>query len=203
MTGLYLITNDDSFDVLQQKLSIAAQTAPIQMLQYRRKHIATAEQLFEIEQLLKLCQQHNIEFIINDHLAYAKQFGCGLHLGQTDGSLLEARAQLGTQAIIGRTCHDSLDLAAIARQEGASYLAFGAVYPSITKPNVTSVSMDTLAQAKQQFDLPICAIGGLRVENSQALISLNIDLLAIVGDILNLPCNDIALRMQAWQNLLR
>ncbi len=203
MTGLYLITNDDRFELLQQKLQIAAQTAPIQMLQYRRKQIAIDEQPFEIEKLLKLCQQYKIDFIINDHLDYAQQFGCGLHLGQTDGSLPEARAQLGGQAIIGRTCHNSLDLAAVARQEGASYLAFGAVYSSMTKPNVTSVSTVTLAQAKQQFDLPICAIGGLTVENSQPLISLKLDLLAVVGDILNLSCNDIASRMQAWQNILQ
>ena len=202
MSSLYVISNDDEFSELHKKLTIAAQTAPIAMLQYRRKKVALADQQFEIQQLLKLCQQYGIEFIINDNLAYAHQFGCGLHLGQSDGSLVEARQMLGTQAIIGRTCHNSLLLAETAHQEGANYLAFGAVYPSSTKPNVSIVDLTTLAQAKQQFNLPICAIGGLSVENSQPLVQLDIDLLAVVGDILNLPFNDIEARMAAWQKLI-
>ncbi len=202
MTGLYLITNDDAFSVLYQKLMIAAHTAPIAMLQYRRKQIALHQQQREIQQLMGFCQRNSIQFIINDNLSDAHQFGCGVHLGQGDGSVLEARALLGAQAIIGRTCHNSLELAATAQQDGASYLAFGAVYPSLTKPHVSSVGLDTLNQAKQLFDLPICAIGGLTVENSQPLVDMEIDLLAVVGDILNLSLNDIPARMTAWQQVL-
>ena len=202
MTGLYLITNDDAFSVLYQKLMIAAHTAPIAMLQYRRKQIALHEQQREIQQLMGFCQRNSIQFIINDNLSDAHQFGCGVHLGQGDGSVLEARALLGAQAIIGRTCHNSLELAATAQQDGASYLAFGAVYPSLTKPHVSRVGLDTLNQAKQLFDLPICAIGGLTVENSQPLVDMEIDLLAVVGDILNLSLNDIPARMTAWQQVL-
>ena len=202
MTGLYLITNDDAFSVLYQKLMIAAHTAPIAMLQYRRKQIALHEQQREIQQLMGFCQRNSIQFIINDNLSDAHQFGCGVHLGQGDGSVLEARALLGAQAIIGRTCHNSLELAATAQQDGASYLAFGAVYPSLTKPHVSRVGLDTLNQAKQLFDLPICAIGGLTVENSQPLVDMEIDLLAVVGDILNFSLNDIPARMTAWQQVL-
>ena len=202
MTGLYLITNDDAFSVLYQKLMIAAHTAPIAMLQYRRKQIALHQQQREIQQLMGFCQRNSIQFIINDNLSDAHQFGCGVHLGQGDGSVLEARALLGAQAIIGRTCHNSLELAATAQQDGASYLAFGAVYPSLTKPHVSRVGLDTLNQAKHLFDLPICAIGGLTVENSQPLVDMEIDLLAVVGDILNLSLNDIPARMTAWQQVL-
>ena len=202
MTGLYLITNDDAFSVLYQKLMIAAHTAPIAMLQYRRKQIALHQQQREIQQLMGFCQRNSIQFIINDNLSDAHQFGCGVHLGQGDGSVLEARALLGAQAIIGRTCHNSLELAATAQQDGASYLAFGAVYPSLTKPHVSRVGLDTLNQAKQLFDLPICAIGGLTVENSQPLVDMEIDLLAVVGDILNFSLNDIPARKTAWQQVL-
>ncbi|RZA05025.1 MAG: thiamine phosphate synthase [Moraxellaceae bacterium] len=202
MTGLYLITNDDEFSVLHQKLKMVAKIAPISMLQYRRKHIALDPQQGEIEELMKICQRENIQFIINDNLSYAQQFGCGLHLGQGDGSVVKARAILGQQAIIGRTCHNSLELAATAQQDGASYLAFGAVYPSLTKPNVSRVTLDTLRQAKQQCNLPICAIGGLTVDNSQPLVDMEIDLLAIVGNILNLSPNDIPMRMAVWRKLL-
>lgn len=202
MRGLYLITNDDAFDVLYQKLHIALQSGPIAFIQYRRKQIMLAQQVREIEILLKLCQQYQVPLIINDNLVLARQFACGLHLGQGDGSLTDARAQLGTQAIIGRTCHDSLELAKQAVAEGASYLAFGAVFPSSTKPNAQRLSMATLQQAKAQFELPICVIGGLTVENSQPLINLNIDLYALVGDVLNLDMDQVAQRVKAWQALL-
>ena len=202
MRGLYLITNDDAFDVLYQKLHIALQSGPIGFIQYRRKQIMLAQQVREIETLLKLCQQYQVPLIINDNLVLARQFACGLHLGQGDGSLIDARVQLGTQAIIGRTCHDSLELAKQAVAEGASYLAFGAVFPSSTKPNTQGVSMATLQQAKAQFELPICVIGGLTVENSQPLINLNIDLYALVGDVLNLDMDQVAQRVKAWQALL-
>lgn len=202
MRGLYLITNDDAFDVLYQKLHIALQSGPIALIQYRRKQVMLAQQVREIEILLKLCQQYQVPLIINDNLVLARQFACGLHLGQGDGSLIDARAQLGTQAIIGRTCHDSLELAKQAVAEGASYLAFGAVFPSSTKPNAQRLSMVTLQQAKAQFELPICVIGGLTVENSQPLINLNIDLYALVGDVLNLDMDQVAQRVKAWQALL-
>lgn len=202
MRGLYLITNDDAFDVLYQKLHIALQSGPIAFIQYRRKQVMPAQQVREIETLLKLCQQYQVPLIINDNLVLARQFACGLHLGQGDGSLIDARAQLGTQAIIGRTCHDSLKLAKQAVAEGASYLAFGAVFPSFTKPSAQRVSMATLQQAKAQFELPICVIGGLTVENSQPLINLNIDLYAVVGDVLNLDMDQVAQRVKAWQALL-
>lgn len=202
MRGLYLITNDDAFDVLYQKLHIALQSGSIALIQYRRKQVMPVQQVREIETLLKLCQQFQVPLIINDNLALARQFACGLHLGQGDGSLSDARAQLGALAIIGRTCHDSLELAKLAVAEGASYLAFGAVFPSSTKPNAQRLSMATLQQAKAQFELPICVIGGLTVENSQPLINLNIDLYAVVGDVLNLGMDQVAQRISAWQAIL-
>lgn len=203
MRGLYLITNDDAFDVLYQKLHVALQSGPISLIQYRRKKVTPVQQLEEIERLLSLCQQYQVPLIINDNLALAQQFGCGLHLGQGDGSLIQARKKLGPQAIIGRTCHNSLELASQAAAEGVSYLAFGAVFPSATKPNAQRVSLVTLQQAKAQFELPICVIGGLTVENSQPLVELGIDLFAVVGDILNLEIAYVAQRCKAWQVLLR
>ncbi|RYY79143.1 MAG: thiamine phosphate synthase [Moraxellaceae bacterium] len=202
MRGLYLITNDDAFDLLYQKLHIAMQNASIGLIQYRRKNIVPAMQLQEVDALLQLCQRYQVPLVINDNLALAQQFDCGLHLGQGDGSLVKARAQLGAQAIIGRTCHDSLALATQAANDGASYLAFGAVFPSTTKPHAQRVSLATLQQAKAQFALPICVIGGLTIENIQPLIALNIDLYAVVGDVLNLSLTQVAQRSKAWQVVL-
>ncbi|XID76060.1 thiamine phosphate synthase [Alkanindiges sp. WGS2144] len=203
MRGLYLITNDDEFSLLQQKLQLALDAAPIALLQYRRKQVTGVDQLAEIEQLIRLCQLYQVPLIINDQLEHARQFGCGLHLGQRDGSLPEARKILGDKVIIGRTCHASLELAKQAAEEGASYLAFGTVYPSASKPEAKEVSLAVLQQARQYFDVPVCAIGGLTVENSKPLVEAGLDLFAVIGDVLNLPLPQVAQRAQQWVNLLK
>lgn len=202
MQGLYLISNDDPFELLQQKLATALDAAPVALFQYRRKQVEKAQQPLELESLLRLCEQYKIPLIINDDVGLARQFDCGVHLGQGDGSLEEARRLLGTQVIIGRTCHASLELAEWAAQEGASYLAFGAVYPSATKPNAQQVSLQTLQQAAQNFSLPICAIGGLTVENSQPLKEVGVDLFAVVGDVFALSVEQVGDRVRQWQSLL-
>ncbi len=203
MQGLYLISNDDPFDALQQKLAAALDAAPVALFQYRRKQVDKIRQPVEVESLLKLCAQYKTPLIINDDVGLARQFDCGVHLGQGDGSLEEARRLLGTQVIIGRTCHASLELAEWAAQEGASYLAFGAVYPSSTKPNAQRVSLETLKQAAQSFSVPICAIGGLTVENSLPVKQAGVDLFAVVGDVFGLPVQQVGERVKRWDTLLR
>jgi thiamine-phosphate pyrophosphorylase len=201
LRGLYLITNDDEFSLLIAKLE-AACAAGIALLQYRRKHIPLAQQEIEARTILTLCKRYAVPLIINDNIDLAEKLGCGAHLGQGDGSLVEARKRLGARAIIGRTCHASLALAAEAEREGASYLAFGAVYLSGTKPLAGRVSLETLRNAAQQFALPICAIGGLNLENSAAVKAAGVSLFAVVGDILNLPVQDVSARVSAWRKLL-
>lgn len=202
LNGLYLITNDDNFEILIQKIHAALDAAPVALLQYRRKQVELEQQYVEIEQMKKLCERYQTPLIINDSVELASYFQVGLHLGQKDGALISARVQLGAQAIIGRTCHASLALAEQAQLEGADYLAFGAVYPSTTKPNAERVSLETLAQAKQSFDVPICAIGGLTVDNSQPLIDVGVDLFAVVGEVFNLPTRDISTRVKQWTAML-
>jgi thiamine-phosphate pyrophosphorylase len=202
LKGLYLITNDDEFDILTQKIHAALDAAPVALLQYRRKQVDISTQYVEIEKLKSLCDSYQVPLIINDNLEVAAHFQLGVHLGQGDGELVTARQMLGKHVIIGRTCHASLELAQYAAAEGADYLAFGAVYPSSTKPNTQRVSLEILHQAKRQFDLPICAIGGLTVENCQPVIQAGVGLCAVIGDVLNLPVDHIAQRVQAWDRLI-
>lgn len=200
--GLYLISNDDPLPLLLAKLDAALSTGMVALVQYRRKHTAPAEREMEARQLLALCQRHAVPLIINDDMALAEKLGCGVHLGQSDGSVIEARQRLGQAAIIGRTCHDSLDFARQAVADGASYVAFGAVYPSVTKPNAHVVSLTTLRHAKQQLSVPICVIGGLSSENIQPCVDLGVDLYAVVSDVLSLPVDQVTVRLQAWQRAL-
>ena len=161
--GLYLITNDDPLDIILEKISIALATQQIALLQYRRKKVEKTNQDTEIEKILKICNQYNVPFIINDDLAQAQRFGAHLHLGQDDGSIVEARQVLGESAIIGRTCLNDLSLAEQAIHDGESYVAFGAIYGSTTKPEAGNIGLDVLKQAKQQFDIPIQAAIGSRI----------------------------------------
>jgi len=201
MRGLYLITNDDPLNVLLEKLHAALATGQVAILQYRRKKISLTEQPAEVEQIKALCEQYQVPFVINDDLVLAEQYGLGVHLGQDDGEIADAVARLPQGVIIGRTCLNSLALAEKAIAEGATYVAFGAVYATATKPEAGNVGIEVIAQAKQKFALPICAIGGLTVENSALVISKGADLCAVISDILALNVADIPSRVHAWAQL--
>ena len=201
MHGLYLITNDDPIQLLLEKLQVALATGHIAMLQYRRKKIAKADQPLEVEQIKILCEKYQVPFVINDDLSLAEQFGLGVHLGQSDGEITDAIQRLPQGVIIGRTCLNSLELAEKAIAEGASYVAFGAVYATSTKPEAGNVGIEVIQQARQKFDVPICAIGGLTVENSQTVIDAGASLCAVISDILGRSTAEIPARVNAWAKL--
>ncbi|XZY04304.1 thiamine phosphate synthase [Acinetobacter baumannii] len=201
MRGLYLITNDDPIQLLLEKLDAALATRQIAILQYRRKKVDKADQPAEVEQIKQLCEKYQVPFVINDDLKLAAQFGLGIHLGQSDGEITDAKSQLPEGVIIGRTCLNSLELAQKAIADGATYVAFGAVYATATKPEAGNVGIEVIKQAATQYDLPICAIGGLTVENSKPVIEAGADLCAVISDILGRSTAEIPARVQAWAQL--
>ena len=201
MRGLYLITNDDPIQLLLEKLDAALATRQVAILQYRRKKIDKADQSAEVEQIKLLCEKYQVPFVINDDLKLAAQFGLGVHLGQSDGEITDAKLQLPEGVIIGRTCLNSLELAQKAIADGATYIAFGAVYATSTKPEAGNVGIEVIKQAAAQYDVPICAIGGLTVENSQPVIEAGADLCAVISDILGRSTAEIPARVQAWAQL--
>lgn len=201
MRGLYLITNDDPIQLLLEKLDAALATRQVAILQYRRKKVEKADQSAEVEQIKLLCEKYQVPFVINDDLKLAAQFGLGVHLGQSDGEITDAKSQLPEGIIIGRTCLNSLELAQKAIADGATYIAFGAVYATSTKPEAGNVGIEVIKQAAAQYDLPICAIGGLTVENSKPVIEAGADLCAVISDILGRSTAEIPARVQAWAQL--
>lgn len=201
MRGLYLITNDDPIQLLLEKLDAALATRQVAILQYRRKKIDKADQPAEVEQIKLLCEKYQVPFVINDDLKLAAQFGLGVHLGQNDGEITDAKSQLPEGVIIGRTCLNSLELAQKAITDGATYIAFGAVYATSTKPEAGNVGIEVIKQAAAQYDLPICAIGGLTVENSKPVIEAGADLCAVISDILGRSTAEIPARVQEWTQL--
>lgn len=160
----------------------AALKGGMQVLQYRDKTQDTARRYEEANALKQLCSHYNAQLIINDDLLLAKTLAVGLHLGQEDGSITKARQLLGNNAIIGATCHGSIDLAKRAKAEGASYLAFGRFFPSKTKPDAKPADINVLNKAKE-LELPICAIGGITLNNINLLTEQGVNLIAVVNEL--------------------
>ena len=203
MRGLYLITNDDPIELLLAKLEGAMATYEVAVLQYRRKKVAKEDQAYEIEYMKQMCEQYKVPFVINDDLETAVKYGVGVHLGQDDGSIQEAVERLPKNVLIGRSCNNSLELAEQAIADGANYVAFGAIYATDTKPEAGNIGLETLKQAKAKLNVPICAIGGLTVENGQQVIDAGADLCAVISDILGRPMHTVAQRVYDWSELFK
>lgn len=201
MRGLYLITNDDPLELLLAKLEGAMANGGVAVLQYRRKKVAKEDQAYEIEYMRDMCAQYKVPFVINDDLEAAVKYGVGVHLGQNDGSIVEAVARLAKNVLIGRSCNNSLELAEQAIADGANYVAFGAIYATNTKPEAGTIGLDTLKLAKEKLNVPICAIGGLSVENAKPVIEAGADVCAVVSDILGRPMHHIPERLDEWSAL--
>lgn len=207
---LYLLTNDDEFDLLYAKLEVALATGVIGLLQIRRKQVLAQthgqKKLYdEALKIVALANLYEVPVVINDDIALAVKLGVGVHLGQQDGAISEAKQQLESNQIIGRTCHGDVALVEEARSAGATYAAMGAIFASSTKPNADTISRQQLIDGCQQTihnDIKLCVIGGLTVENVVQLKGLPIAYMAVVGDILDLPVDSIAQRCQEWQQVL-
>lgn len=181
--GLYAIT-PDALAADPCRL-LAACTAALMggavLLQYRDKRSAPARREQNAIALLALCHSHGGRLIINDDVTLAARIGAdGVHLGTSDGSLNEARALLGPQALIGASCGDSLARAEAAITAGASYVAFGRYFASNTKPDAPPASLATLSLARSRLVVPLCAIGGITPDNGAPLIAAGADWLAAV-----------------------
>lgn len=183
LRGLYAITDSKLLaDGRLLPYVEAALRGGARLLQYRDKSTDESRRLREAEALRELCERHGATLIINDDAELAARLGVSVHLGQTDGSLAAARALLGRQAIIGATCHGSLQLADQAVAEGADYVAFGRFFQSLTKPGASEASPELLEQARARFaNVPLVAIGGVSLDNAPELIGRGADLLAVIN----------------------
>ena len=207
---LYLLTKDDDFALLYCKLKIALATGLIGLLQIRRKQVLAmpngqAMLYAEAAQIVALAKEYNVPVVINDDVKLAMKLGVGVHLGQQDGSVSQAKQLLAPEKIIGRTCHGDVALVKEAQSDGASYAAMGAVFASSTKPNAHTISRQQLIDGCQvaiNKSINICVIGGLTAENIGQLAGLPITYIALVGDIMDLPIDSIAKRCQQWQQAL-
>jgi thiamine-phosphate pyrophosphorylase len=125
-----------------------------------------------------------VPLIVNDDVQLALAIGAdGVHVGRDDDAVANARAILGSGAIVGASCYHELSLAQRAVDDGATYVAFGRFFPSKTKPGQALADLDLLIRARQQLDVPIAAIGGITADNGRSLVESGADLLAVIHDL--------------------
>lgn len=205
LQGLYAIT--DSQLLADGKLLPwvdAALAGGARMVQYRDKSADPARRLDEAQQLKGLCHYYGAPLIINDDLPLAAELQVGVHLGRDDGCLREARKQLGNDAIIGATCHADLEFAAQAESAGASYIAFGRFFQSVTKPGTPQATPALLEQARRRFSLPIVAIGGVSLHNAPQLISASASMLAVINGLFGAPsASEVERRARGFTELFQ
>ncbi len=172
-------------------------------MQYRDKSDDQQRRIEEAAALQKLCSHHDTLFIVNDDLELAAQIGAdGLHIGQDDQSLPQARQRLGANTIIGVSCYNHLDLAKSAQEGGADYVAFGRFFSSNIKPEAVGANIELLEQAREEINLPVVAIGGITAENGAQLVEAGADLLAVISDLFDRPtATDITAAAQRIQTI--
>src|SRR5688572_26345507 len=177
---LYLISVQDVGGVFPDRLKAALGAGPVAAFQMRVKDTPEHQLARLAEPLQRICADYGTAFIVNDSIALAKRLGAdGVHLGQSDGDPRDARALLGPAAQIGRTCHDSRHLAMEAGEAGADYVAFGAFYPTTTKPSHYRPHPSILSWWASIFEIPCVAIGGITAANAQPLIDAGADFVAV------------------------
>ena len=181
--GLYLVTPEPA-----PEMALIARLLPYAAcLQYRSKHADADTRRWQALALRAACTEAGVAFIVNDDIALAEAVQAdGVHLGEHDADIPAARARLGDAGIIGASCYDDLARAEAAVRAGASYLAFGAFFPSPTKPNARR-AMPRLLRDAARFGLPRVAIGGITPDNASPLVAAGADLIAVISGVFEAP----------------
>jgi len=179
-TQLYLITPANIDAGFAAVLEAALDAGDVAALQLRLKDHSVEDIRQLAPELIRIAQRRGVAVIMNDSVKLANELGCdGLHIGQSDGSVKEARASLGKTGMLGVTCHDSRHLAMQAGEQGADYVAFGAFFPTTTKATLHVADIDLISWWVELFELPCVAIGGITTNNCTPLIEAGADFLAV------------------------
>lgn len=189
-TQLYLIspleTGGDFPTRLERALDVLGENNPVAAFQFRVKGLDQHAAATLAAPLQEICAAHDVAFIVNDDVALAKRLGAdGVHLGQSDGPVADAREELGPEAQIGVTCHASRHLAMDAGEAGADYVAFGAFFPSSTKDSGHSADLELVEFWSELFEVPCVAIGGITPDNCASLVAAGADFIAASGAVWN------------------
>jgi thiamine-phosphate pyrophosphorylase len=200
LRGLYGVTPDEADGARLLSLVRKALAGGMRILQYRNKVATSALRLEQATALRALCSEYEATLIINDDLELALAVDAGgLHLGGEDGSLAAARARLGPEKWLGASCYRSLENAERAIAQGADHIAFGSFFVSTVKPGAVRSTPTLLTEAKQKFNVPVVAIGGITHDNAPQLIAAGADSVAVITALFGAP--DVTLAAQKFNAL--
>ena len=192
---LYLITPPAvaDLDVFAGRLSAVLDSGDVGALQVRLKTASEAEIADTVRRLAPICRRHDVALILNDRPDLAARLDCdGVHIGQSDMALDDARHAMGRDRIVGVTCHDSRHLAMEAAEGGADYVAFGAFFPTTTKDTTARPGLEVLEIWQETMVIPCVAIGGITPENCEPLVAAGADFLAVSAGVWNHPVGPAA-----------
>jgi thiamine-phosphate pyrophosphorylase len=196
LRGLYAITPDLADTELLARKVDQVLGAGAALLQYRNKTLPKEKRFAQAQRLAALARGYGVPLIVNDDLDVALSAGAaGVHIGREDGDPAAARAKLPGR-ILGVSCYDQPELARAAVRAGTDYVAFGSVFPSTTKPGAVRASLSLFAT---DLGVPLCAIGGVTLDNAPRLIEAGASLLAVISDLFDAP--DIAQRATEYRKL--
>ena len=186
---LYIIT-PETFELhpFADSLGQALDAGDVAAVQLRLKNAPAEAWKRAIDVLRPVCQSRRVEFLLNDRADLVAASGCdGAHVGQEDMPAREARSLMGPSRTLGVTCKSSQDLADRAVRDGASYVAFGAFFPSTSKQVTSLADPEVLRRWAQRSTVPSCAIGGITADNLAPLVRAGANLLAIIGGVWGHP----------------
>ena len=185
IAGLYAITPDLEDTARLCQMVEASILGGASVVQYRNKVANEALRFAQASALLPICRQHQIPFIINDHLdLFLALDADGLHIGGDDGDISASKQRIGEHKILGVSCYTDFTNAEKAQKAGADYVAFGACFPSKTKPHAPRADLSLFAQAKA-LSVPAVAIGGITLENADSVIKAGASAIAVIGELFN------------------
>ena len=179
---LYLISPPRLDDLVGfgRTLAHALDAGDVAALQVRLKDVVDEIVAAAVDALMPIARARGVAVILNDRPDLAVRLGCdGVHVGQDDTPLADARRIVGQDRMVGVTCHDSLHLAMEAAEGGADYVAFGAFFPTTTKDASTHADPELLTGWQQDMVVPCVAIGGITVATARQIAAAGADFLAV------------------------
>ncbi len=201
IAGLYAITPDLADTELLCQMVEASILGGARVVQYRNK---VADQKLRIKQslaLLEVCRKHEIPLIINDYVTLCLEINAdGVHIGGDDGNIAAIKNMIGEDKILGVSCYGEFARAEAAEKAGADYVAFGACFPSSTKPNAPGAEPDLFTQAKK-LNLPSVAIGGITLENAASVVKAGADAIAVIGELFKQENDKILATAQQFSSI--
>ncbi len=197
--GLYCII--DPYAQLQVEEQVLAMTAGgAKIIQYRDKDVSDVDFLAKAWKIREVTREKGMIFIINDRVSVAREIDAdGVHLGQDDISIADARKILGMNAIIGRSTH-SLGQAIRAEQEAASYISCGPIFETATKPEYAPIGLKVLKQVVQKVSVPVVAIGGIHEANLSEVLETGVKNVAMIRAITQ--SDDIESKVRTMSGLI-